>query len=199
MQLKYSGPKPIISHTGIAFDLNKDDKYHYLAFALQLLKALDHEYIEERTYTFEPEHHRYSDAELLEILRHYASGAEFKAETKIGRKRHELDAEIDAARGSTLLNEDERNALLSNLTLLYDYRLQRTVNKSLYYSAVEALAVLIARGHISYIKVPFRQEYFHVFHTLEGMLKKMTNLIDTKMEVYEEGGKLMVRLDVAGR
>jgi len=199
MQLKYAGPKPVISHTGIAFDLNKDDKYHYLAFAVQLLKALDHEYVDERTYTFEPERHRYSDNELLAILRQFAPGAEAEADARADAKKRVLDTEISDARHHPLLNSDERDVLVGNLKLLYDYRLQRTINKSLYYSAVGALAALIARGHISFIKVPFRQEYFHVFHTVEGILKQMTGMFETQIEVFEENGRLMVRLDIASR
>ena len=199
MKLEYTGPKPIISHTGIKFDLGKEDKYHYLAFAIQLLQALDHEYIEDRTYRFEPEKHRYSDDELLSILRRYAPEAEAEARQRAERLQRDIDAEIAQARQHALLNADEREALVNNLKLMYNYRLQRTVNKSLYYSAVNALALLIARGHIYYIKVPFRQEYFHVFHTVEGVLKKMKMTFDTQIEIYKETEKLMVRLDVASR
>jgi len=199
MKLAYTGPKPIISHTGIEFDLRKEDKYHYLAFAIQLLKALDHEYIEDRTYRFEPEMHRYSDDELLTILRRYAPEAEAEARQRADRLKRDIDAEIAEARQHALLNAAEREALVNNLKLMSDYRLQRSINKSLYYSAVDALASLIARGHIYYIKVPFRQEYFHVFHTVEGVLKKMKKTFDTQIEIYEENERLMVRLDVASR
>ena len=53
MILKYVGPKPIISHTGIEFDNNKEDKYAYLNIVIQLIRALDHEYIENRIYKYE--------------------------------------------------------------------------------------------------------------------------------------------------
>ncbi|MDQ7061959.1 MAG: hypothetical protein Q9M43_12925 [Sulfurimonas sp.] len=48
MRLKYVGPKPIISHTGIEFDNNKEDKFAYLNIVIQLLKALNHEYFEDK-------------------------------------------------------------------------------------------------------------------------------------------------------
>jgi len=36
MTLKYVGPKPLISHTGIEFDKNKEDKYVYLPIVAKL-------------------------------------------------------------------------------------------------------------------------------------------------------------------
>jgi len=53
MELKYVGPKPIISHTGIEFDNNKEDKFAYLNIVIQLLKALDHDYFEDKTYVYQ--------------------------------------------------------------------------------------------------------------------------------------------------
>jgi hypothetical protein len=199
MQLKYTGPKPMISHTGIEFDKNKDDKYHYLEFVIHLLKALDHDYIDNKTYLYEPSHHHYSDAQMLELIRHYAPGAENDARARAEMKRSQLDAELTAAQQHTLLNDEERSTLEKNLRLMYDYRLQRTINKSFYYSAIGALAELIAEDHIHYIKAPLRQEYFHVFHTVEGIVGAMKKPIQTQMEVYEENGELMVRLDIANR
>jgi len=48
MTLKYVGPRPHISHTGIEFDSNKEDKFVYLNFVVQLIKALSHDYFEDK-------------------------------------------------------------------------------------------------------------------------------------------------------
>ena len=45
MILKYVGPKPIISYTGIELDKNKEDKFVYLGVVTKLIQALDHKYI----------------------------------------------------------------------------------------------------------------------------------------------------------
>ena len=71
MELKYVGPKPIISHTGIEFDNNKEDKYIYLNIVVQLLKALDHDYFEDKTYTYNADTSRLSNDELLQELKKY--------------------------------------------------------------------------------------------------------------------------------
>ncbi len=53
MTLKYVGSKPIISFTGIELDKNKEDKFVYLGIVVELLKALDHSYIEDKSYIYE--------------------------------------------------------------------------------------------------------------------------------------------------
>ena len=199
MQLKYTGPKPIISHTGITFDQKKEDKFHYLAFVIELLKAVDHEYLKDATYTFEPETPAHSGEEMLAVLHRFSPEAQTEAKRRALHKRRELDGEIEDAGRNPLLNRDERNTLVTNLKLMYDYRLQRTINKSLYYSAVTTLASLIAADGICYIKVAFRQEYYHVFHSLEGILNTQKFPLRTHLEVYEDKGELMVRLDVTSR
>lgn len=199
MQLKYTGPRPIISHTGVTFDQKKEDKFHYLAFAIELLQAVDHEYLKDATYTFEPGPNHHDGEEMLTVLRRFCPQAETEAKRRALQKRYKLDGEIQDAEQNPLLNREERDALVNNLKLMYDYRLQRTVNKNLYYSAISALASLIAKDGICYIKVPFRQEHYHVFHSLEGILNTQKYPLNTRLEIYEEKGELMVRLDVTSR
>ena len=199
IKLHYVGPKPAVSHTGVTFDNKKDDKYRYLQFAVQLLKALDHDYAYGRPYAYEPDNRRYDDDEILDIIRHYRPDAENEAQEWARKKTEELDAEIAAARSATPLNELERETLVKNLRLMHAYRLQRTINKSLYYAAAAALADVIAKEHIQYIKAAFRIEHFHVLHTIEGMLRTLKKPFGTKMAIYEESGKLTVRLDITSR
>ena len=66
MTLKYVGPKPIISHTSIEFDENKEDKYVYLSVVAQLIQALDHDYIDDKSYVYEK--NLFSHDECLYIL-----------------------------------------------------------------------------------------------------------------------------------
>jgi len=65
MNIKYAGPKPIISHRGINFDNNKEDKYVYLNVAVQILKSLDHEYVKDKVYTYDITAQRLSEDELV--------------------------------------------------------------------------------------------------------------------------------------
>lgn len=52
MDLKYAGPKPLISAHGITFDLNKEDKFAYLSIVAELIQALDHNYQADERYTY---------------------------------------------------------------------------------------------------------------------------------------------------
>jgi len=50
MHISYVDPKPLISHRGISFDNNKEDKYVYMSIVLNLIDALNHDYIEDKIY-----------------------------------------------------------------------------------------------------------------------------------------------------
>ena len=52
MQLKYVGPKPMISEHGISFKDGKEDKYVYIQNAIEILHALNHEYVKGKIYHF---------------------------------------------------------------------------------------------------------------------------------------------------
>ncbi len=197
MLLEYAGPKPLISHTGIAFDLNKSDKYRYLPFVAELLMALNHNHEEACTFTYEPDRRRYSESEIMEIIRRFAPEAEAQAQIQAEKKRRLLDKELADARRNTLLTVEERHALAANLELMRDYRIRRAVNKSLYYSAVRALASLIAHGRVSYIETVFSPVYFHVLHTLEGVFTGMKGMPFVTLSVFEKEGRLFVRLKTA--
>ena len=199
MQLTYAGPKPMISHTGIVFDIKKKDKYSYLQSAVQLLKALDQEYFEEQSIVYTTEDRLYSDQELRQIIMDYCPSAEAEAEAWVQRRTKLIDAEYASAEKNGRLNTEERTALIGNLRLMRDYRLQRSINKSFYYSAIYVLASLVVRKHIRFVKAPFTQEYFHVFHTIEGVIQRLRLPISATMEVYTERGILTLRLDIASR
>lgn len=197
MLLRYAGPKPLISHTGIAFDLNKEDKYRYLPFAAELLIALNHNHEEACTFTYDPDTRRYSESQIMDILRRFAPDAEAEAQKMAEKKRKELEREIADVRRHPLLTDEERNAFALNLDLMRDYRIRRTVNKSLYYSAVKALASLVTHGRVSYIETLFSPVYFHVLHTLEGVLAGMKGTHSGTLSVFEKEGRLFVRLKTA--
>jgi len=199
MQLTYAGPKPLISHSGIVFDRKKEDKYNYIPFAVSLLHALDHDYTSSQSYTYTPPRQHHSDEELLKVISFYCPAAQAEAERRRREKEAELDSELRRADANRSLSDEDRAVLRANLLLMRDYRLQRTVNKSLYYSAARALVTMIAAKRLRYILTPFRPEYFHVFHTVEGIIRQRRLAIATQLDVYEEKGELMVRLALAGR
>ncbi|MEA3370911.1 MAG: hypothetical protein U9Q40_06185 [Campylobacterota bacterium] len=196
MELKYVGPKPIISHTGIEFDNNKEDKFAYLNIVLQLLKALDHDYFEDKTYNYEVNTNRYTNEELSRELKKYCP----EMETMTNKRNHNVEDQIkhslQRAKESETLDEESKKVLTKNIMMMHDYLAQRSVNKSVYYCAIEALAELLKKDHIDHIIVPMFQKYAHVLHSVQGVLREQKFPIDTKLDIYQEDGKLLAKLQV---
>ncbi|WP_416768693.1 hypothetical protein ACM66T_01380 [Sulfurimonas sp. ST-25] len=199
MKLTYAGPKPLISHSGIVFDRKKEDKYRYIPFAVSLLLALDHDYTSSQNYTYTPDRKHYSDEELLRVIAAHCPTAQTEAARLRSEKAARLDEELRRLDGSLSHPAEARSVLRTNLLLMRDYRLQRTVNKSLYYSAAGALVTLVAAKRLRYIQTAFTPEYFHVFHTMEGIIRRRRLALAAQLDVYEKKGELMVRLALAGR
>lgn len=196
MELKYVGPKPIISHTGIEFDNNKEDKFAYLNIALQLLKAIDHDYFEDKSYTYQSDTQRYSNDELLINLKHYCPQISSMMEKQNHSIEEEIQRNLDRADENEVLDQESKETLQNNIELMHDYLVQRSVNKRVYYCTVEALTKLLKKGHIDYVTVPMFQKFAHVLHSVQGMLRKEQFPIDSTFTVFEEDGKLLIKLNI---
>ncbi len=196
MILKYVGPKPIISHTGIEFDTNKEDKFVYINIAVQLLEALDHDYFENKTYTYDINNQRLSTDDKIKILKKYCPNLDEIMNKENHNVEHEIEHYLQRADESKILNSEEKEVLKNNIELMHDYLVQRSVNKSVYYAAIEALADLVKKDHIEYIVTPMYQKFWHVLHSIQGVLAKQKAPIDTNMEIFKKDGQLLVKLKV---
>ncbi len=196
MELEYVGPKPIISHTGIEFDNNKEDKFAYLNIVLQLLNALNHDYFEDRTYVYQSDTNRYSNVDLTKQLSRYCPDMD----RLINKENHNIEDEIrhniQRANESDTLDNESKEVLKNNIKIMHNYLVQRSVNKSVYYCAIDTLAELLKKDHIDHIIVPMFQKYAHVLHSLQGALRKQKFPINTKLDIYQEDGKLLAKLQV---
>jgi len=196
MELKYVGPKPIISHTGVEFDLNKEDKFIYIEIVIQLIKALSHEYIENRIYKYNADISPHSGDDMLNDLKKICKNLD----ELINKENHHIEDEIQhnlqRAQESFTLNMEEKKVLKNNIRLMHDYLVQRSVNKSVYYCAINALSELVQKDHIDYIVAPMTQPFLHVFHSLQGVLSNKKVPLDTDMQIYKENGVLLTKLKV---
>lgn len=195
MTLKYAGPKPIISHTGIEFDTNKEDKYVYLNIAIQFIKALDHKYIKDKKYIYKTEK-RFSPNELETELKKYCEDYEKLLDKQSHNIEDEIQENLTRAQENRLLNEIEKKVLVNNINIMHDYMVQRSVNKAVYYCVMQKLANLAKKDHIEYITAPMFQPFYHVLHTLQGTLLKEKFPIDTELEIYKEKEQLLITLKV---
>ena len=196
MELKYVGPKPIISHTGIEFDNNKEDKFVYLNIVVQLLKSLNHEYVKNKTYTYNTDSSRLSNDEVYEELKKFCPQISALIEKKNHDVQDEIEHNIQRAHENEVLNEDDKTTLENNINIMRDYLIQRSINKSVYYCAIDELAKMVQKEHIDCIIVPMFQTFAHVLRSIQGSLKRQKNPLDSKMDIYQEDGKLLVKLQV---
>ena len=199
MELKYVGPKPIISHTGIEFDNNKEDKFIYLNIVVQLLKALSHDYHENRVYKYDADTSRLPNDELIRELRRYCPNLDTLIQKKNHSAEEEIEHNLERTHQSNVLTDEDKRALHNNINIMHDYIIQRSINKSVYYCTVHSLAVLLQKDHIDYIIAPMFQNFAHVLHSVQGVLQKEEFAINTKIEIYQEDGKLLVKLQVLNK
>ena len=196
MILKYVGPKPNISHHGISFDNNKEDKYVYLSIVVQLLNALDHEYYEDRVYVYNADTSKVDDAILLHDLSKYCPEMKSLVNKQTHNVEDELQENIDRAHDSSSLTKEESEVLTKNIEIMHDYVIQRSINKSVYYCAINALAKLLKKDNIDHIIAPMYQNFVHVLHSVQGVLLKEKFPVDTSIDIYKEEERLLVKLQV---
>jgi hypothetical protein len=199
MDLKYVGPKVEITKNGVSFDINKEDKYVYLNIALQLIKALEHDYIPEKTYTYNADTARLNDSEINSEVRKTCKDLEKQLVDAKERAEHFIENEIDRVKRNTLLSDEERTAYLKNIDLMRDYIIQRNMNKAAYYCVVERLAEQLKSEHIDYVIVPMFQKFAHVLHSAQGVLLNQKFPIDSNTEIFTKERTLYFKLDVINR
>lgn len=199
MKIKYVGPKPLISKTGISFDSEYDDRYTYLNITIQLLKALDHEYFENNTYTYAVDSKRLKDDDIVEGLKDYCKDMEAVVQDAIDAEQKIIDDELKRANENKIITQIEKDALIKNIKMMQAYRLQYATNDALYKCAVKELSERVKRDHIDYIVVPMFQRFAAVLHSIQEELSHQKFPIDTKMDIYEEDGKLMAKMEVKNR
>lgn len=196
MKLKYVGPKPVISHTGIEFDNNKEDKYVYLNIVIQLLKSLNNNYIKDKVYTYDSDMSRLSESEVTQQLREYCPDIDKFIEIQELKTKEEVEHNLQRAHENKILSNEDKETLINNLKIMSDYVVQRAINKSVYYCAIDKLADMVKEDHIDYIVVPMFQKFAHVLHSVQGSLIKQKMPIDTKLEIFQEDNKLLTKLKV---
>lgn len=199
MHIEYVGPKPLISKTGISFDSQYDDRYTYLNIAVQLLQALDNTYFENRAYQYAVNSGRLSDDDIIDALEKYCDNLEQAVQEGINAEKKAIEDELKRAEKNQAISEEEREALVKNIRMMEGYRLQYTTNEKLYNCAVRRLAEQVKQDHIDYVIVPMFQRFAAVLHSVQDELSKQKFPIDTRMDIYEENGKLMAKMEVKNR
>ncbi len=199
MSLKYAGPKPLISAHGVTFDLNKDDKFIYLSIVAELIQALNHEYESGKRYTYIASNKPLDTDRILELIRQNDPLLDQEIKDRQNLEEQEIAEELERAHSNKVLCEEEKEVLIKNIELMRKYLINRSVNKTVYYSGIASLARIIQKGHIDRIFAPMFPKFHHTFHSIQGALGKLHPPIDSAIDIYEEDGHLNVRLDILFR
>lgn len=194
--LKYVGPKPHISHTGIDFDHNKEDKYIYLHVAVELVKALSHDYFEDKKYFYTVTQVDFTPEVLMDELKSVCPNLDDLIKRENFDIEDEIEENMQRAHQNRVLTDEEKTILENNISIMHDYMVQRAINKSVYYCIVGVLAEQLKKHHIDYIIVPMFPKFLHVLRSAQGVLLKEKFPIDTKIDIYKEGERLLAKLQV---
>lgn len=194
--LKYVGPKALYSAHGISFVNAKEDKFVYLSILAELIEALDHDYIDNKRYIADVGNTPLDQTTLLELIRKRPSNLDEQIEYWIAKTTQEIDEDIKRAHDNHLLKAEEKEVLNKNLEILRPYRIQRSINKSVYYAGVKLLASIIKQGSIEYIVTPMYPKFLHVLHSVQGALHAIHPPVDSKIDIYEEHEHLFVELKI---
>lgn len=199
MKVKYAGPRPEISQHGIQFKEGKEDKYVYLMISIQILKALDHDYQDDKVYNYDVNTKRLSDEEMTDVMKKYEPNIEEDIDAEMESYEKHLDEEIEHIKSRTNLEPIEIEAWVNNLQLMKAYRLQRGINKIYYMHSVDNIKKIIMREKIKEVETPFYEKFWHVLQTIQGHMGEGKVGMITELDVYkDENGKLMAKLVMPG-
>lgn len=198
MKIKYTGPRPHITHHGITFKDGKEDKYVYLMIGIQILQAIDKDFGEKKSYSYDINTKRLSNEEILNVMLNYEPDLE--KDTSLERINYEekLNAEIEEVANKDNLSELEKEILVNNLEIMKEYRIQRAINKIYYMHNIYEIATVIKREKITEIDTPFFEKYWHVLRTLQGELSKGRSSINTELKIEKNTkGDMVAKLLIA--
>ena len=194
MQIKYAGPRPLITHHGITFKDGKEDKYVYLMIAIQILKAIDKDFGEQKAYSYDTDTKRLSNEEILNTMLQYEPNLERDTKGEIVSYEQKLDNEIEDVENKNLLDL-EKEILVNNLEIMKEYRLQRAINKIYYMHSVYEISTIIKRERIHEINTPFYEKYWHVLRTIQGELVKGKSSINSSLKIEKnDKGDMVAKL-----
>jgi hypothetical protein len=196
MQLVYSGPKPLISSHGISFDNNKDDKFIYLGILAELIQALNHEYIAERIYTYNADGHPLSPDDILAQIRKCDANVDEAMTLAKKNAEENIEEELERAHNNHVLNAQDKEILIKNISMMRNYQINRAINKAVYYSGLTSLAELVKKNRIDSIGSSVVAQFTHVLHSLQGTLLKLRPPMDSVIDIYEHQGQLSVKLSI---
>lgn len=194
MKLKYAGPRPIISHHGVDFKDGKEDKYVYLHYAIDILESMDEDYKNDGNYSHRVREHNLTDDEMQNIITKYHPNLQNIMLEEIEAYEKHLREEIELAYKKSTLKVEEKEALVRNLEIMHDYRVQRAKNKIFYQHIIQTISEFIKDKKIKEIDTPFHEKFWHILQTIGGEILEGRNFYGSHLKVEKINNSLMARL-----
>jgi hypothetical protein len=192
--LQYVGPKQMCSASGVGFQSNKEDKFIYLGVLCDLLLSLDYDYLDNQNHATQTGQRDFDEKTILSIIRNFIPNLDTKIQERVVRTSRDIEDSISRAQRNTLLANEAKEALINNIKIMESYSVQRAINKAVYYAGMDALASIVKKRHIKYIKTTIEPKLLHVLHSLQGTLRRLHPPIDSKMEIVEKQEHLIAEL-----
>ncbi|AXX92856.1 hypothetical protein CPU12_03770 [Malaciobacter molluscorum LMG 25693] len=186
MTLKYAGLKPMIDQHGVHFKDGKDDKFSYLIYAIDILKAIDHPYQKKMKYSHNIINDNYKPQEIINILLSYHPNLEKTMNQEIVSYKTHLDSEEEHVNNLVNLTDIEKKTFINNLKIMRDYKIQRAKNKIFYFHCIETIVEIILSNKIKEIDTPFNERFWHILQTIQGVLSKHRISSNLKIENKDE-------------
>lgn len=186
MQLKYAGPKAMISEHGISFKDGKEDKFVYLVVAIQILTSIEHTDHPNDSFYYSSDMKRPNEEEMLNVILHYHPNIEKTMTREINNYLVHLDNERENIQKNKVLTPLEKEAFLGNLKEMKAYRIQRATNKIFYMHIIDTTVEVIQNKKIKKIQTPFYERFWHTLQTIQGHLATSKNSIRSDLNVYNE-------------
>jgi hypothetical protein len=194
LKLEYAGFKPVISEHGISFKDGKEDKFIYLAFAIDILNALDHTYEQKKTYSHQVNIKPLSPNEIIDILLKYHPDLEINMNKEIDSYLLHLDQEEKTVEDRLHLSDIEKSTYISNLKIMRNYKIQRAKNKIFYFHCIETIVETILKYKIKELDTPFNERFWHILQTIEGNLS--VHRIGSSLKTTNENNNLKAMLTI---
>lgn len=196
MILKYAGFKPFIDQHGIHFRDGKEDKFSYLIYAIDILKAIDHPYKKNTKYSHSVINDNLKPEEIVNVLLSYHPKLEKIMTEEIVNYKAHLDEEEKHVKTLVSLSDLEKETFINNLRIMRDYKIQRAKNKIFYFHCIETIVEFILKNSIKEIDTPFNERFWHILQTIEGFLSKHNISSTLKVDRSNEQLKAILLINI---
>jgi hypothetical protein len=180
-KVEYVGPRVEISNRGVTYRNSKEDKYVYLAVALEILQSIDNDYDKKPFYNHEYKDEGLEKKDLNKILKHYEESVEECIMEECKKYTEKKLNEIKHILQIPHLTEIDKEIWIKNIEIMQEYRLQRAINKMYYMHIIQDIVQVIKDKKIKKISVPFNKNFFHVLNTIKGTLITGKPSLDAKV------------------